>query len=237
MKSLKPQQIGILIAAAAQLVLWLIPGLHLIVLPLQYLDTHLHEMSHALATVATGGSVKTINVFSNGSGVTQSYDVSHWVIVASAGYIGASIIGAALIYFSRDEKSARGALLGLTALLFIEDLLWLRGDSMGMASGFFYLMLFLVLGLALRGWAAILVAQFVGLQQCLAALGAVIYLVNPQVLAFSDNDATILQHQTGVPAILWSFGWAGLSVLLTVLTLASAWRGPRRSLRSRARAV
>jgi len=97
-------------------------------------------------------------------------------------------------------------------------------------------MAFLVLGLALRGWGAILVAQFVGLQQCLAALGAVIYLVNPRVLAFSDNDATILQGQTGVPAILWSFGWAGLSVLLMVLTFASVWHAPKRFLRSRATA-
>jgi len=236
LNKLKPQQIGILAAAGAILVLWLVPGLHLILLPLQYLDTHLHELSHALATVATGGSVKDITVNANGSGVTRSFGVDHWVIVASAGYVGASIIGAALIYFSRDERSARASLLVVAGLLFVEDLLWLRGDGIGMVSGFAYLVLFLILGLALRGWAAILVAQFVGLQQCLAALGAVIYLVNPRVLAFSDNDATILQSQTGVPAILWSFGWAALSVLLMVLTFASAWRAPRRSLRSRAAA-
>src|SRR5205085_2502672 len=200
---LRPQQIGMVIAAATTVLLWLIPGAHLILLPLQYLDTHLHEMSHALATVLTGGSVETIQVYGNGSGVTQSLGVHHWVIVASAGYVGASLIGAALIFFSRDALSARRSLIALACLLFVEDLLWLRGDTVGMVSGFFYLMVFVVLGLALRGWAAILVAQFVGLQQCLAALGAVVYLVNPRVLAFSDNDASILQNQTGVPAILW----------------------------------
>ena len=97
---MKPQQIGILVAGAVTLLLWLVPGAHLILLPLQYLDTHLHEMSHALATVFTGGSVETIQVYGNGSGVTQSLGVHHWVIVASAGYVGASLIGAALIFFT-----------------------------------------------------------------------------------------------------------------------------------------
>lgn len=235
MDKLRPQQIGMMAAAAITLALWLIPGAHLLTLPLQYLNTHLHEMGHALAAVFTGGSVQDIIVRGDGSGVTHAY-ASHWVIIGSAGYLGASCMGAALIAFSRNEKSARYALLGVAAILAIEDILWLRGDAIGMVSGFAYLMLFLILGLALRGWAAILVAQFVGLQQCLAALQAVFVLVNPHMLAFTDSDATILQGMTGVPAILWAVGWAGLSAALMLLTFASAWREPRRAPRLRAAA-
>jgi len=226
MKNLRPQQVGILIAAAVTVLLWLVPGGQLIVLPLQYLNTHLHELSHALAAVFSGGSVDTIHVFADGSGVTQA-SISHPVIVGSAGYVGSSLIGAAIIVASRDERSARRSLLAVFGLLLIECLLWLRGDAIGMTSGFSYMLLFLFLGLNLRGRLAVFAAQFVGLQQCLNALQAVLVLLNPRILAFTDSDATILKDATGVPAILWSSGWALLSVTLMVLAFLSAWSKPR----------
>lgn len=213
-------------AALATVALWLIPGGQYIALPLQYLNTHLHEMSHALAAVLTGGSVDNIHVYADGSGVTLAA-ITIPTIVGSAGYVGASLIGAAVIALSRDSKTARYALVSLAAILLIEDVFWLRGDAVGMISGFAYLVIFTVLGLKLDGWAAILTAQFVGLQQCLTSLQAVFVLFNFRVLAFRDNDATILQNQTGVPAVIWSFGWALLSVCLMVLALSSAWRKPR----------
>ena len=231
MKNLQPQQQGILIVAAAMLVLWFIPGGSYVFLPLQYLDTHLHETCHALASLITGGSVGTIHVYADGSGVTQTV-MDHPVIVASAGYVGASIIGAAIIATSRTPKGAKIALLATSALLLIECMFWLRGDLVGMATGFAYLVAFLLLGLKLEGWPAMLVAQFIGLQQCLTALQAVVGLVNPRILAFTDSDATILQGITHIPAILWSATWSLFSLTVMVLAFASAWSGSPRRKRS-----
>jgi hypothetical protein len=225
-KELKPQQVGILAAMAFLLLAWLIPGAQLVVLPLQYLNTHLHEMGHALSSVFTGGSVDYIHVYKDGSGVTLA-SMNHPIIVASGGYVGASLFGSLIIAFSRNGEMARKALLGVFGLLAIECLFWLRGDAVGMISGFVYMLLFLVLGLKLRGWSAILVAQFVGVQQCLVSLQSVFGLVNPRILHFTDNDATILQGYTHVPAILWSVGWAAFSVILMIGALWSAWSTPK----------
>jgi len=224
--SLRPQQVGILIAIGFLLLSWLIPGVQIVVLPLQYLNTHLHEMGHALASVMTGGSVSSIEVHSDGSGVTTT-QMTHPVIVASAGYVGASLMGSLLIAFSRNGEMARRALLGISVILMIECIFWLRSDTVGMISGFGYMILFLLLGLQLRGWPAIIVAQFVGVQQCLTSLQAVFALVNPRILAFTDSDATILQGITHVPAILWSVGWSLFSVILMTWALLTAWSNPK----------
>ncbi len=219
---MRPQQIGILVAIAFLMLSWLIPGAQLVVLPLQYLNTHLHEMGHALAAVLSGGSVSSIVVRSDGSGVTMA-TMEHPVIVASAGYVGASLFGALIIAVSRTPELAKKAMIGVAVLLMVEAIFWLRGDAVGMVSCFGYLALFLLLGLTLKGWPAILVAQFVGVQQCLTSLQSVFTLVNPRILAFTDSDATILQGITHVPAILWSVGWSLLSLVLMILALWSAW--------------
>ncbi|HEY3780010.1 MAG TPA: M50 family metallopeptidase [Fimbriimonadaceae bacterium] len=222
MKKLQPQQIGLLIVTAAMLVLWIIPGGQLATLPLQYLDTHLHETCHAIASLLTAGSVGTIHVYADGSGVTQTY-MDHPVIVASAGYVGSSIIGAGIIAVSRSPKGARIAMLGVFGLLMIECMFWLRGDLTGMISGFVYMLAFLVMGIKLDGWTAMIVAQFIGLQQCLTSLQAVFGLVNPRILSYGDNDATILQGITHVPAILWSASWSLFSLIVVVIAFGSAW--------------
>lgn len=228
MKNLRPQQVGILSATAVTVLFWILPFGHALLLPLQYLNTHLHEMSHALAAVLSGGSVDTISVHSDGSGVTMAV-VTHRVIVGSAGYVGASLIGSSIIAFSRDARHARWALLALFGVFLIECLFWLRSDSVGMVSGFAYMAIFLILGLKLDGWPAILVAQFVGLQQCLNALQSVWAIVHlPGLAMFADNDATILKDATGVPAILWSSGWALLSLTLMALAFLYAWSGASR---------
>jgi hypothetical protein len=223
---LKPQQKGVLVAALVTVLLWIIPGGHYLTLPIQFLDTHLHEMSHALAAIGTGGSVDSIRVLSNGSGVTWSY-TSHPVIVGNAGYMGASLIGALMVACSRTVKASRYAFLVIAGLLLVEDLLWLRGDVVGEVTGFAYLLLFVALGFGLNGWAAIVVAQFFGLQQCLTSIQSVLILVNPSLLAVSHNDATNMYNATGVPAIIWACSWVLFSGVVMVVGLLNAWKPPR----------
>jgi hypothetical protein len=216
-----------LAALILTVMLWIVPGGHLLLLPLQYLDTHFHEMSHALASVFTGGSVADIVVRADGSGVTRS-TMTFPTIVASAGYMGAAAMGAAIIAFSRDVRTARISFMAIGALITLEAALWLRGDLAGVLSGIFYIVGFFVAARYLDGLPAVVAAQFVGLQQCLAALQSVLILVNPQMLAYTDNDATIAQSYTGIPAIFWSLSWTAFGAILMVLAFRSAWKIPRR---------
>ena len=67
-----PASKAFFIAVALTIVLPFIPILKWGLFPFDILNTHLHEMFHAIATIATGGRVDHIKVYNNCAGVTWS---------------------------------------------------------------------------------------------------------------------------------------------------------------------
>ncbi len=206
-----------LLASTVAMVVWFVPALHYLALPLIYLNTHLHELCHAAAAVATGGDVGTIRVNADGSGLTN-ISGGWMVIVASAGYIGSTIIGGFLVWWAKDEKTARQSLGLLAAIMAFSMLVWVRGDTVGVVSGIAWIA---VLGLGarfLRGHWAPLAVWFLGAIQCLASLDAFRALFSVAI-AGGHNDAGIMQQATGLPAVLWLVFSGGV----LAWTLRSSW--------------
>lgn len=210
---------SILLALAS----WVIPVLALAALPIQYLYTHLHEISHALVAVATGGTGVTIRVFADGSGVTGSF--GGWqLFVSPAGYVGGTIFGAVVLFWSRSAEGARKALASIAVVLGVGLLLWIRGDLFGLISA--------VLGIAglalgakyLKGDTLAFTGQFIGAYLCLASLQAVFSIFGFGSMAMQENDAVILERATGIPAALSALLWAGISVTVVVVMLIRAWK-------------
>jgi hypothetical protein len=217
-----------LVAAGASLLLWALPGAGFVLLPLELLNTHIHELCHALAAVATGGEVAFIRVFGNGSGVTPVAG-SNGIILASAGYMGAAFLGGVMILAAHTQKGAQTALLGLAAALALTMILWVRGDLAGVASGVLWIFLLFALGRSLKGDALLFAAQFLGLQQCLRSVQSLYTLL--QVNAFSNvqNDAKIAETLTGVPSLVWALAWCGLSAAWMAVAFAPSFRRKGRS--------
>lgn len=219
---MKPHQSSLLIAGGVTLAAYVVPGVRLLLLPLLYLNTHLHEMSHALAAVLTGADVQRIVVNTDGSGMTPVQG-GNILVVASAGYLGASMFGAAMIYAGRTEKGAKSMLWALSALLIVSMLLWVRGDAVGEAAGIGWIVLLGILAATLKGKWAMFGAQFFGLQQCLNAVTSVFTLVQLSVGTEVHSDATILYDATGLPPVLWAVGWTAFSLGLVGWTLRETW--------------
>lgn len=193
----------------------------MVVLPIQYLNTHLHELSHALTAVGTGGDVQRIMVFSDGSGVTPVTG-GNLLLTASAGYVGATLLGAALIAFSRTPKSAQRSMRFLAVLLAIAMVLWVRGDVMGLVMGWTWVGL-LAWQPLLKGQGFVYAAQFLGIQQGLASLQSVAGLVQLSAVTEVHSDATILQQTSGIPAIVWASMWCVFSLVVLGFTLKASW--------------
>lgn len=104
--TLKPHQVAIVAAGLASLVLWAIPYVHFMLLPLEYLNTHIHELCHAIVGTMTGAQVDHIEVHVAGDGVTPIRGGNVFLEV-SAGYVGATIVGLFIMLGSRTEKSAK----------------------------------------------------------------------------------------------------------------------------------
>src|SRR5206468_4921230 len=87
-------------ATAAALILNFIPGAEIAFYPLRLFATFVHEGGHALATILTGGSVESIALARDGSGVTLSRG-GFLPLIYSAGYLGTAAIGALALLMSR----------------------------------------------------------------------------------------------------------------------------------------
>jgi len=222
-KPLLPHQRHLLWASVISVLLltnW--PG-RLLLLPITYLNTHLHELGHALAAWGTGGRPFHIKVFADGSGVTP-IGGGILPIVAASGYLGAAFLGGWIILSSRREQGARRVMLALAGVLALSMVVLVRGDLVGIVSGVFWVGLLWAGSRYLRSDHAIFAGQFLGVQQGLAALGSLVDLLWLSSYRATPTDAKIMERATGLPAIFWAVLWMIFALAITGITLRKAWR-------------
>ena len=109
-----------------------------VVAPLTLFVTFIHEIFHLVAGLVTGGSVKSLTVSSDGSGMVlyQTDSALSSAITSSAGYMGTVFFGALLMVLLRNGRSGNrllsvtGWILLFSTLLFgflipLVNLFWL----------------------------------------------------------------------------------------------------------------
>lgn len=227
-QSLRPHQTALLSAAVVSAIVMAVPVLQSALLPLMYLNTHVHELCHAIATQSTGGVVAGdgMRVFANGSGVTPAMG-GNTAILASAGYLGASLVGMLILMTGRTEKSARVVLRTMAIVMGIGMVAWLRGDAIGVASGTFWVVALLGIAQYAKGMTLLTLTQFVGVQQCLNSINSVFDLFQISARTEMHSDAKIMQAHFALPAVFWAGMWCLISVALLTLGLRKAWSTPR----------
>lgn len=224
--TLKGERKLLLGAGGVALLLWLSPQLQFAVLPLIYLNTHLHEIFHAVAAVVTGGIVAEIRVLGNGSGMTLTAG-GIFPIISSAGYVGAAAFGAVMVAKGTTARGAKAVLLSLCIVIALGLILWVRGDLIGIASGVFWVgALIAIIKLATGAW-LIFWAQFLGLTQCLAAAESLADLFFISRFRDAASDAHNMYVATGIPPLFWAIVWILFSAGVCVAALALAWRGSK----------
>jgi hypothetical protein len=222
-KTLRKHQSTLLIASALALLVWCLPIARWLVVPLIYLNTILHEIGHAVVTLATGGQVAGIRIFADGSGVTLAQ--GGWLVfITAAGYVGATLIGGAMVYFGRTPLGARRALIALACVVGGALVLWIRGDAVGVVAAIAWTLGLGIAAANLSDDGARTLAQFLGIAQCLASAQAFLVLLQLTASANVQNDAGILAQRTLIPAAVWALAWAVFSLVVLVVTLKHAWK-------------
>ncbi|WP_239618770.1 M50 family metallopeptidase [Cohnella mopanensis] len=177
-------------------------------------DTLIHELFHALATLILSGDVRYIHLYSDQSGVTYTAYANHWmsVPISLAGYIGSALFTVLLFYLHYRKKEKIGLIIialvaGLGLALFVRN-----GYGMAWCGGFAAVTVGVILlkrpGL-LKGYYLLL--AFICLVE--SVISSLIILS----IAIQDpgaaGDAASLSDVTHIPAIFWG----------VVFTLASLW--------------
>ena len=204
---------GILLASAAIIFLSMTPGLDVVVAPVRWFVTCVHEICHGLAAVFTGGKVHGIEIHADYSGVTITSGGVSWLI-SFAGYMGTALIGAIAIKLLTKYDAGGLVITFYATLMFITSYYALVGGS--------YLNFMTILlgcggfaAITLFGRASIIVhtiASFFSIQLLLNAF----YDIKTLILLSGTGvhtDAVNMENSTGIPAIFWACLWLGLSGL------------------------
>jgi len=182
-----------------------------IIYPLKIFVVLLHEVSHAVAAMATGGTVERILLDVNQGGVTYTRGGSAFLTL-SAGYLGSLLWGALFIVlaFSRWLKP-RWIMSGVGAAVLLLTLFMVRG-FFGFGFGIVFAMALLAGAKYLsqgvnRGFLIGL-----GLTSALYAILDIKsdVLDRPQL----PSDAAMLAEMTGIPTAAWGFLWIGVALLV-----------------------
>src|SRR5438067_4246680 len=201
------------VAAAAVLAVVLshIPVLDVVVYPFKLFGTFVHEWSHAIVTVVTGGHVVGLRINPNLSG--EEYSTGGWgLAISSAGYLGTAGAGAALLLAPLRRVGPTLVAIGATvaALPCVGTLV--EGATFTPAT-WVWTGVFAAVTLAVgrRGTPRLarLFQQFLAVELCLTALDA---LRSLDWLALSApgvaTDATTAAGATHLRALVWAVLWS-----------------------------
>ena len=205
-------------AVAVSLMVSLTPWAPFLLYPFKLFTTWVHECSHALMTVLVGGRVTSIAIEPDTSGLTQSLVPAGRVargLVASAGYLGAAVVGCLLMAATRVATWTRVILLSLGAVMLLTLVVWMR-NLFGAA-------VVLAWGVALVTLARTRMANTARFLLCLLAVQVALNSVyDIRVLFLIDrgsSDAATMARIFLMPSWVWASTWMLMSATMLGATL------------------
>jgi hypothetical protein len=196
-------------------VLWFLWDTH-IVYPLKVFVVFLHEASHGLAAVATGGSVERIVLDPNQGGAAYTIGGNAFLTL-SAGYLGSLLWGALFILLGFSRWARPRWVIGTLGIVVLGITVFLVRSFFGLGFGLLFGAALLVVARYLSQSTNRIVLLVLGLTSCLYAILDIKsdVLDRPQL----QSDAAMLAEMTGIPTPVWGFLWIALALLVAAWLL------------------
>jgi hypothetical protein len=197
--------------------LWYTP----VIYPLKIFVVLLHEASHALALLATGGSVSHITLDPAQGGATLG--TGGWAFVTlSAGYLGSLALGSLLVKGAQWKRVAPGTLLAVVGGVVLALTAVYVRNPFGLAFGLAFGAALVFSGRRLPAVWSRRLTMGLGLTSVLyAILDIKSDIIDRPGL---ESDAYMLAELTGIPTVAWGVLWIAIALVATGLLLRSAYR-------------
>lgn len=210
---LRQQEQALILALLVSLGLWSLPFGGFVLYPFKLLSTWVHEMFHGIAMMATGAGFSRLEIFRDTSGIAfQERGAGGLVVavIASAGYMGAALLGGFLLVITQRWHRPRVVLLALALALGLSLLLWVSNDF-GQGVVAIGAIALLVLARFAPERVVLLLATFLAAQACINAVLDIRVLFRP-VLVIDDkivqfSDAQSMAAATFGSPELWAGFW------------------------------
>lgn len=206
----------LLLGFGAVLLLWNTP----LVYPVKIFTVFLHELSHGLAAVVTGGRIVSIKVTADQGGLAATS--GGWpLLVASAGYLGSMLFGGLILVAASRSRADRAISLFIGLTVATVTLLFVRNPF-----GFLFGLVFAAAMAALGRWGGAALNDFVlRLLGLTSILYAVIDIYSDLVVrTVPSSDAEAMSRMLFGPPAMWGVLWmlAALAAAAFFLKLSFA---------------
>jgi hypothetical protein len=214
----RSSDIWLWIAAALSFAISLTRWGPLVLYPFRLFTTWVHECGHAVMTLLVGGQVNSIVIERSAAGVTSSLVPASRVaqgLVASAGYMGATIVGCALMTAARRKTSAHRILWTIGAFMLVTLVIWMR-NPFGVVVVLVWSVVLVALSRQGSGPLSWFVLSLVAVQVALDSVYdiRVLFLVHG-----GHSDAETMSRLFLLPSWVWASLWMVMSVGLLTWTL------------------
>ena len=181
----------------------------IVLYPITLLVTFLHEFGHAFGAAITGGSVKGMQINTDGSGLTTTLGGSPAVILMG-GYIGSAIFGNILFYIgAKLPNYHRVTLVFLGGLMAFAGVFWYQSLTSTLILIVFGVLLYFIARHAeWPGWAL----MFFG-------VASILYIIQDFNYGPSSDLAHFEQTVGLFPADIWKYIWLIIVVILFLYNL------------------
>ena len=186
-----------------------------VVYPFRLFVVFLHEASHGLAALLTGGRVVSIGLSFDEGGVCLTR--GGWpFLILNAGYLGSLLWGAVFLLLGARRARAR-PVIGLVGLFTLVVTLAYVRTWFGFLYGLGAALVLLAVASRLAPAVSEVLLAAIGTT---SALYAVWDVATDVLLRHSgQSDASALARLTGLPAVAWGVVWIAVSVLVLVSVL------------------
>ena len=185
-----------------------------VVYPLKIFVVLLHEVSHAVAAVATGGHLDRIVLDPNQGGAAYVAGGNAFITL-SAGYLGSLAWGVLLILASQAAWMRTRILTGLVGAMVILLTVFYVRSAFGVVFGLAFGAAMLLVARKLSEGTNRMIVLVLGLTSALYA----ILDIKSDILdrPHLRSDAAMLAEITGIPTMAWGIVW------ITIAVGVSAW--------------
>ncbi len=186
-----------------------------IVYPLRLLIVFLHELSHAIATILTGGQVEDLTVSAMEGGHVIARGGNRFITL-SAGYVGSLVIGVTLLLTAVNTHLDRWVMGLLGSGMLIITALYIREP--------FAIMFCTSTGVAMLAGAKFLSREINDLLLRVIGLTSMIYVPydifsDTIASAHLNSDARMLATEIGGTTMFWGLLWLAISLAVIFASL------------------